>query len=53
MKAPQNAPEIGATAALLSTVCREEPAKALSPLVMTAMPSRNRPTPPRFEIVST
>jgi hypothetical protein len=53
MKAPQNAPESGGTAALLSTVCREEPAKALSPLVMTVMPSRNRPTPPRFEIVST
>ena len=47
------APESGAAAALLSTVRREEPARALSPLVMTVMPNGNRPTPPRFEIVST
>jgi hypothetical protein len=53
MKAPQNAPESGAAAALLSIVRREEFAKALRPLVMTVMPSRNRPAPPRFELVST
>ncbi len=51
MKVPQNAPESGVAAALLSTVRREEPARALSPSVMTVMPSRNRPTPPRIEIV--
>ena len=49
--APQNAPESGVAAALLSTVRSEEPASALSPSVMTVMPSRNRPTPPRIEIV--
>jgi hypothetical protein len=53
VKAPQNAPESGAAAALLSIVRREEFAKALRPLVMTVMPSRNRPAPPRFELVST
>ena len=47
------APESGAAAALLSIVRREEFAKALRPLVMTVMPSRNRPAPPRFELVST
>src|SRR5271169_4614788 len=49
--APQNAPDSGVAAALPSTVRSEEPASALSPSVMTVMPSRNRPTPPRIEIV--
>jgi hypothetical protein len=53
MKAPQKKLESGAAAALLSTLRREEPARALGPLVMTVMPSRNRPTPPRLEIVLT
>src|SRR5215469_7519936 len=50
-KAPQNAPDKGVAAALLSVVRNPEPANALRPLVMTLMPSRNRPTPPRTEIV--
>ncbi len=49
--APQNAPESGVAAALLSTVRSDDPASALRPSVMTVMPSRNRPTPPRIEIV--
>src|SRR5262245_41390450 len=51
MKAPQNAPDNGVAAALLSVVRSPEPANALRPLVMTLMPSRNRPTPPRIAIV--
>src|SRR5215831_21088525 len=50
-KAPQNAPDNGVAAALLSVARSPEPANALRPLVMTLMPSRNRPTPPRTEIV--
>src|SRR5262245_30793248 len=50
-KAPQNAPDSGVAAILLSVVRRRDPANALRPLVMTLMPSRNRPTPPRTEIV--
>src|SRR6516225_6100914 len=50
-KAPQNAPDDGVAAALLSVVRSPGPANALRPLVMTSMPSRNRPTPPRTEIV--
>src|SRR5208337_1547469 len=49
--APQNAPDRGVAAALPSTVRSEEPASPLRPSVMIAMPSRNRPTPPRIEIV--
>src|SRR5215472_10824705 len=49
-KAPQNAPDNGVAAALLSVVRSPEPANALRPLVMTLIPSRNRPTPPRTEI---
>src|SRR5215831_13615348 len=49
-KAPQNAPDSGVAAALLRVVRSPEPASALRPLVMTLMPSRNRPTPPRTAI---
>src|SRR5271168_5123679 len=48
--APQKTPDSGVAAALPSTVRRAEPASAFSPSVMTDMPSRNRPTPPRTEI---
>src|SRR5262245_4555641 len=48
---PQNAPRSGVPAALPSNVRSLDPASALSPPVMTVMPSRNRPTPPRIEIV--
>ena len=50
-KAPQNVPDNGVAAALLSVVRSPEPANALSPFVITLMPSRNRPTPPRTEII--
>src|SRR5262249_59552445 len=50
-KAPQNAPDNGVAAALLSVARSPEPANALRPLVMTLMPSRNSPTPPRTAIV--
>jgi hypothetical protein len=49
--APQNAPRSGVPAALLNTVRSAEPASAFRPPVMTVIPSRNRPTPPRIEIV--
>src|SRR6516165_127994 len=49
--APQNAPESGVAAALLSTVRSAEPARPFRPSVMTVMPSKKRPTPPRMEIV--
>src|SRR5215471_12285077 len=49
--APQNAPDNGVAAALLSVARSPEPATALRPPVMTLMPSKNRPTPPRTEIV--
>src|SRR5215471_3423281 len=49
-KAPQNVPDNGVAATLLNVVRSPEPANALSPLVMTLMLSRNRPTPPRTEI---
>src|SRR5262245_16544934 len=48
--APQNAPRIGVAAAFARTVRSADPASAFSPSVMTVMPSRNRPTPPRMEI---
>src|SRR5262245_15356081 len=51
MKAPQNALDNGVAAALFSVVRSPEPANALRPPVMTLMPSRNRPTPPRIAIV--
>jgi magnesium-transporting ATPase (P-type) len=38
-------------AALLSTVRRAGPASIFKPPVMTVMPSKNKPTPPRIEIV--
>ena len=47
----QTAPDNGVAAALPSVVRKPGPANALRPLVMTLMPSRNRPTPPRTEIV--
>jgi hypothetical protein len=50
--APQNAPDSGVAAALLRTVRSPEPASALRPLVMTVMPSKKRPTPPRIEIAT-
>src|SRR5262245_25040893 len=49
--APQKAPDSGVAAALLSTVRSLDPASPLRPAVMTLMPSRNKPTPPRTEIV--
>src|SRR5215469_6845559 len=49
--APQNAPDKGLPASLPRVVRSFEPASALRPPVMTLMPSRNRPTPPRTEIV--
>jgi hypothetical protein len=48
--APQKDPRSGVAAALLSTVRNAEPASAFRPPVMTVMPSRKRPTPPRIEI---
>src|SRR5262245_42412265 len=50
-KAPQNAPDKGVAAMLPSVVRSREPANGLRPLVITLMPSRNRPTPPRTEVV--
>src|SRR5262249_549994 len=50
-KAPQKAPDNGVAAALPSVVRSRGPATALRPLVMTLLPSRNRPTPPRTEII--
>src|SRR5215475_14307381 len=50
-KAPQNVPDSGVAAILRSVVRSPEPANALRPLVMTLMPSRNRPTPPSTEII--
>src|SRR5215813_2210480 len=50
-KAPQNVPDNGVAATLLNVVRSPGPANALRPTVMTLMPSRNRPTPPRTEIV--
>jgi hypothetical protein len=49
--APQSAPRIGVAAARARTVRSDDPANAFRPSVMTVMPSRNRPTPPRMEIV--
>src|SRR5262245_55544154 len=49
-RAPQNAPDSGVAAALLSIVRNPGPAIALRPAVTTLMPSRNSPTPPRTEI---
>src|SRR5262249_2975252 len=49
--APQNAPDNGVAATLLNVVRSREPANALRPLGMTLMPSRNRPTPRRTEVV--
>jgi len=49
--APENAPRSGVAAALPSTVRRAGPASVFKPPVMTVMPSKNKPTPPRIEIV--
>src|SRR5262245_6857493 len=49
--APQNVPDSGVAAALLRVVRSPGPASAFRPPVMTLMPSRKRPTPPRTEIV--
>src|SRR5262245_59171993 len=49
--APQNVPDSGVAAALLSVARNPEPASAFRPPVMTLMPSRNRPTPPRTDSV--
>jgi hypothetical protein len=51
MIAPQNVPSRGVAAAFSNTVFNAVPARALSPSVITAMPSRNRPTPPTIETV--
>src|SRR5262245_11162986 len=48
--APQKAPRIGVSAAFARTVRSAEPASAFKPSVMTVMPRRNKPTPPRMEI---
>src|SRR5579871_482457 len=48
--APQKEPRSGVDAALPSTVRSAEPANAFRPSVMTVMPRRKRPTPPRTEI---
>ena len=50
MTAPQNAPRNGVAAALPSTVRSAEPASVYRPPVITVMPNRNRPTPPKIEI---
>ena len=49
--APQNAPRSGVAAALPSTVRSAEPASVFKPPVMTVIPSKKKPTPPRIEIV--
>src|SRR5262245_38212962 len=49
--APQNAPDRGVAAAFVSVARSPEPASPLRPVVMTLIPSRNRPTPPRTAIV--
>ena len=51
MTAPQNVPSSGVAAAFSITCFKAVPASALSPSVMTAMPSRNRPTPPTMETI--
>src|SRR5215831_13067810 len=48
--APQKEPRSGVAAALPSTVRSAEPANAFKPVVITVMPSRKRPTPPRTAI---
>src|SRR5262249_29519363 len=49
--APQKEPCSGVAAALPSIVRSAEPANAFRPSVMTVMPMRKSPTPPRTEIV--
>jgi len=51
MTAPQKVPRSDVAAAFASTVRREEPARAFRPSVITAMPRRKRPIPPRMETV--
>src|SRR5262249_39968914 len=48
--APQKVPLNGVAAALASTVRSADPARVFRPVVMTVIPSRKRPTPPRIEI---
>jgi hypothetical protein len=49
--APQKVPDSGVAAALLNVSRSLDPASAFRPPVMTLMPSRNSPTPPRTAIV--
>jgi hypothetical protein len=51
MIAPQIVPRMGVAAAFASTPRKAEPASAFKPSVITAMPKRKRPTPPRMEII--
>jgi hypothetical protein len=51
MTAPQNVPRSDVAAAFVSTRRKAEPATALRPSVITAMPSKKRPTPPRIEVI--
>src|SRR5580700_2255314 len=51
MIAPQIVPRRGVAAAFASTSRKAEPASAFKPSVITAMPKRKRPTPPRMEII--
>ena len=51
MIAPQIVPRTGVAAAFASTPRKAEPASAFKPSVITAMPRRKRPTPPRMEII--
>ena len=51
MTAPQIVPRTGVAAAFASTPRKAEPASAFKPSVITAMPRRKRPTPPRMEII--
>src|SRR5262249_24388482 len=50
MTAPQKAPESGVAAALPRAMRRADPASILRPSLMTSIPSRNSPTPPRMAI---
>jgi len=51
MIAPQIVPRTGVAAAFASTPRKAEPASVFKPSVITAMPRRKRPTPPRMEII--
>src|SRR6516165_1182902 len=51
MMPPQKAPESGVAAALPRMTRRADPASAFRPSVMTAIPRRNSPTPPRMAMI--